>query len=147
MHSRSKMKNTPAVVLFAALRLGEALFATVAGELTAHIVALLAGQAPQPRLTWGDVQGAWMVTQTYYLSFGYLYFSALAFFLSGLIFELNSKRKLVFTNLGAFIVHSLAVIGLVFSGRIDTVLWIVWGEVALFNWAAATWLWRWRWGR
>jgi hypothetical protein len=133
-----------AALLFTVLRLAEAIFATVAGELTAFFAALLAGREPYARLAWGDFQGAWMVSQTYYVSFGYIYFSAIAFFVSGLVFGLDSKRKLLVTNLGAFVVHSLAVIGLIFSAKIDTILWALWVEVVLFNWAASNWIWRWR---
>jgi hypothetical protein len=132
------------VQFFVMLRLAEAIFATVASELTAVVAALLAGREPYPSFAWGDFEGAWMVARTYYISLGYLYFSAIAFLLSGLVFELNSKRKLLVTNLGAFLAHSLAVIGLIFSGKIDIVLWVVWVEIALFNWAASIWIWRWR---
>lgn len=130
--------------LFIVLRCGEALFATFAGELTAFAMEKLSNPDSYAALALGDFRGAWVVSRTYYLSFGYLYVSAMAFLFAALYFDLNSKRTLIATNLGAFLLHSLVVIGFIFSWNIGTYLWIEWIEVALFNWAMAAWLSRWR---
>lgn len=131
-----------ALQLFIVLRCSEALFATIAGALTAFAVYALKDPGSYPALSWGDFRASWMISQTYYLSFGYLYVSALIFLLSALVFDLNSRRKLIVTNVGAFVLHSVTWIVL-FSG-ITVALWIQWIEIALFNWVMSSWVWGWR---
>jgi hypothetical protein len=131
------------LITFALLRAAEACFSVVALVFTDYALGQASPNIEQRLLTRADFSGSWTIAQTYYVSFGYIYFSAIAFLLAELVFGgVARKRMLVIANLGALLVHSLAVIALVFAGRIGIYLWAVWFEVVVFNWLMAGWLWK-----
>jgi hypothetical protein len=111
-------------------------------EAVTAISALLVTSALQPQLdhavtrTWlldRELSGAWLVVSVYYLAFQYLLFSAIAFALAEASWGLNRKRVATLTNLGAFLVHSAAVIIIVFGGKFGA-FWGAWGAVAIVDW-------------
>lgn len=121
-----------------------------AGEVAALILALILGGGAHaalmqgfdwPTSVYGEFHGAWIAAKTYYFTFGYFYLSAIVFLLLQVLYGIGSKMMLSVANLGPFIVHSLAVIVLVFDGRIGSVLWVIWFSVLAVNWLLPKVLW------
>jgi hypothetical protein len=128
---------------FAILRIAEAGFAVLSLVVTDFFLGQELPQNDQRLPIWSDFYGSWIIAQTYYVSFGYIYFSAVAFLFSEFVFGgITTKRMLISANLGAFLTHSLAISIFVFSGKIGLYLWIVLVEVAVFNWLMAELLWK-----
>lgn len=130
------------LMVFAILRFVEAGVSVIALVIVDFALGTASPGVEQELFSRADFSGSWTIARTYYLSLGYVYFSALAFVLTAVIVRRMTKKAIVSVNLGAFLAHSLAVISLVFEGKVGLYLWTVWVAVAIFNWLLPIWLWK-----
>lgn len=118
---------------FVVLRVVEAITAISALLVTSAVQSLMGSVGTGTWLFDRELSGAWLVVHVYYLTFQYLLFSAIAFALAETLWGLNRKRVTTLANLGAFLLHSAAVITVVFGGKFGA-FWGAWGAVAIVDW-------------